>query len=185
MRPRLIAGVGRTKKIKNTYHVQTKENASGFSGRRGQVAAGRNSFRMTWRSRAAAPLSSVSSVGRGKLRDGPSVKATSSTDRQGTLIPMTPAGGRGSIAQRQRGQFNTAGLLRGAVVRAQPTNGVTRHVRSEWLVRSPCRLSGFTIARVTARRSAGGSSVGSVSGVGVGESLARPSRPTAKWSRRA
>ena len=98
-------------------------------------------------------------------------------------IPMMPSvgapshSGNAAVSMR-RGSFG------GAVVRAQSANGVTRHVRGERLARSPCRLPGFTIPGVTARRSAGCSSVGLFSGIGVGESIARPARPTRKWSRR-
>ena len=48
-------------------------------------------------------------------------------------------------------------------MRAQFTNGVTRHGRGERPVISQWRLSGFTVAGVTARRSAGCSGVGSFS----------------------
>ena len=84
------------------------------------------------------------------------------------------------------GGLNTAGLLRGAVVRAQSANGVTRHVRGERLATSPCRLPGFTIAGVTARRLAGCSSVGFILGhrsrriarsTGPSNTQMEPSRP--------
>ena len=95
------------------------------------------------------------------------------------------ARGGDSFAEPQRGWLNAVGLLRGAVVWAQSTTGVTRGARGERLVMPYCRLSGFTLAGVAARRSAGCSSVGSLSGIRVRESLTRPARPTRKWSRRA
>ena len=69
--------------------------------------------------------------------------ATPSIERQAMLIPMTPARRPGSFAQRQRAWFNTAGLLRRAVARAQSPNGVTRYVRGERPVRFQGGFVGF------------------------------------------
>ena len=100
--PRLIASVGPTKKTR-TQITQSRRNRIWLLRASGLFAAGRRRVsRQQARSDGGARLSEVPSIRVGRSRHVPSARATSSTGRQGMLIPMTPARRSGLLRSAAR-----------------------------------------------------------------------------------
>ena len=92
----------------------------------------------------------VAAVGLSRCRSPPSIarcgwlEALALVAHDGPGSPHQVAAVRWRAPRRHAtGVFNTSGFLRGAVVRAQSTNGLTRHVRGERLASSRGRRVGL------------------------------------------